>query len=174
MQAEPLTLGHVREQPPFIEAALAAALPRLPDLIARLRAQPPRHIWVTGCASSLFATMCGASIVQEFARRPVTVMHASEFAAYAPVDAGDWVLIGSRSGETGDVIDAIDAIKQAGATLVGIAGDATSTLATEATVAPPVRLRRGGCAGDQELPDRGGPVDAGWPGRGARRRWRLY
>jgi len=91
-----------------------------------------RRIIVLACGTSWHAGLIGEYMLEEYARIPVEVEHASEFRYRNPiVDAGTAVLVISQSGETADTLAAMREAQRKGARALGIVNVVGSTIARE-------------------------------------------
>ncbi len=90
------------------------------------------RILITACGTAMHAGMIGRSLIEKFARVPVTVDIASEFRYNNPImDEHTLVITISQSGETADTLAAIRLAKEHGAKTLSIVNVKGSTIARE-------------------------------------------
>ena len=79
------------------------------------------RILITACGTSWHAGLVGKYAIEQLARIPVEVEHASEFRYRQPViSKGDIVVAISQSGETADTLAAIELARREGAKVLSI------------------------------------------------------
>ena len=92
-----------------------------------------RHIQIVACGTAMYAGTIGKSLIERFARIPVSVDVASEYRYNNPiVSPGDLVIVISQSGETADTLAALRLAKQKGADTLGVINVIGSSMAREA------------------------------------------
>lgn len=90
------------------------------------------RIIIVGCGSALHAGYVGEYLLEEYARIPVEVQDASEFAdRNQPFTEGTLIIAISQSGETADTLLAIREAKKKGLPVIGITNVVGSTIARE-------------------------------------------
>lgn len=90
------------------------------------------RILITACGTAMHAGMIGRSLIERFARVPVTVDIASEFRYNNPImDEHTLVITISQSGETADTLAAIRLAKEHNAKTLSIVNVKGSTIARE-------------------------------------------
>ncbi len=96
-------------------------------------ARAVRRIVLLACGTSYHAAMHGRYLLESLARIPAVVELASEFRYRQPViEAGDWVIAVSQSGETADTLAALKEARARGArvlAVVNVQGSAISRAA---------------------------------------------
>jgi glucosamine--fructose-6-phosphate aminotransferase (isomerizing) len=92
-----------------------------------------KQIVIVACGTSWHSGLVGRSLIEEFARIPVSVEYASEYRYRRPFrhDGALTVAI-SQSGETADTLEAMRAARAAGSRVVGVVNVVGSTIAREA------------------------------------------
>lgn len=94
-----------------------------------------RRIIIIGCGTSWHAALVAKYLFEDFARIPVEVEYASEFAFRNPVlEEEDIVFAISQSGATKDTLDALETAKKRGATILGLCNVIGSKIARAAGV----------------------------------------
>ena len=94
-----------------------------------------RRIIIVGCGTSWHAGLVAKYLFEDFARIPVEVEYASEFALRNPVlEEEDIVFAISQSGATKDTLDALETAKKRGATVLGLCNVIGSKIARAAGV----------------------------------------
>ena len=92
-----------------------------------------RRIKIAGSGTSRHAGLAGAYMIEQLARVPVDVDHASEFAYRDPIIGPDELTIAiTQSGETADTLKALREAKSHGSWTMAIANVIDSTIAREA------------------------------------------
>ncbi|KKU48960.1 glutamine--fructose-6-phosphate aminotransferase [Candidatus Uhrbacteria bacterium RIFCSPLOWO2_12_FULL_46_10] len=87
---------------------------------------------IVSCGTSYYAGLAGAMMIEEYAKLPVAVLHASEFRYRdIPLDKNTAVLAISQSGETADTLAAIHEAKKRGLLTLGIVNVVGSSIARE-------------------------------------------
>lgn len=100
-----------------------------------------RSITIVACGTSYYAALVGELLIENFARIPVEVKEASEFAYSDPLLGYQDVVIGvSQSGETMDVIKALELAKRQGALVLGITNTVASAIAQMVTAGVYLRV----------------------------------
>ena len=90
------------------------------------------RILITACGTAMHAGMIGRSLIERFARIPVTIDIASEFRYNNPImDEHTLVITISQSGETADTLAAIRLAKEHNAKTLSIVNVKGSTIARE-------------------------------------------
>lgn len=90
------------------------------------------RIAIVSCGTSYYAGEIGALMLEEYAKLPVTVTHASEFRYRdIPLDRDTAVLAISQSGETADTLAAVRESKRRGLLTLGIVNVVGSSIARE-------------------------------------------
>ena len=93
-----------------------------------INAEKISKIYIVASGSSRNAGNITRYFIETVARIPITVEHASEFAARDPVlSSDDFVIFVSQSGETSDVISALQIAKIKGAYTFAVTNNDTST-----------------------------------------------
>ena len=131
-------LKEIYEQP---EAFSKTVVPHIKDGLPSFeRDQIPvsffegrRSIQIVACGTAMYAGNVGKTLIEQFARIPVSVNVASEYRYSDPiVGPGDLVIVISQSGETADTLAALRLAKQKGADTLGIINVIGSSIAREA------------------------------------------
>ena len=131
-------LKEIYEQP---EAFSKTVIPHIKDGLPSFeRDQIPvsffegrRSIQIVACGTAMYAGNVGKTLIEQFARIPVSVNVASEYRYSDPiVGPGDLVIVISQSGETADTLAALRLAKQKGADTLGIINVIGSSIAREA------------------------------------------
>ena len=131
-------LKEIYEQP---EAFSKTVVPHIKDGLPSFeRDQIPvsffegrRSIQIVACGTAMYAGNVGKTLIEQFARIPVSVNIASEYRYSDPiVGPGDLVIVISQSGETADTLAALRLAKQKGADTLGIINVIGSSIAREA------------------------------------------
>ena len=112
-------LKEICEQPHSLRCCIESAKQSLtPQTIELLNAN---RILITACGTSWHAGLVGKYAIEQLARLPVEVEHASEFRYRQPViSKGDIVVAISQSGETADTLAAIELARREGAKVLSI------------------------------------------------------
>ena len=112
-------LKEICEQPHSLRCCIESAKQSLtPQTIELLNAN---RILITACGTSWHAGLVGKYAIEQLARIPVEVEHASEFRYRQPViSKGDIVVAISQSGETADTLAAIELARREGAKVLSI------------------------------------------------------
>ena len=131
-------LKEIYEQP---EAFSKTVVPHIKDGLPSFeRDQIPvsffegrRSIQIVACGTAMYAGNVGKTLIEQFARIPISVNVASEYRYSDPiVGPGDLVIVISQSGETADTLAALRLAKQKGADTLGIINVIGSSIAREA------------------------------------------
>lgn len=89
-----------------------------------------KRIIFVACGTSWHAGLIGKTLIQDFARVPVSVEYASEFRYSNPVISSEDIVIAiSQSGETADTLAAIQLAKERGAFVYGVCNVVGSSIA---------------------------------------------
>lgn len=94
--------------------------------------KPPRRLHILACGTSYYAGMWGQTLLESWARIPVSVEIASEF-RYRDVivDPDDAVLVISQSGETADSLAGLRKVREQGVPVIGMCNVVGSSIARE-------------------------------------------
>lgn len=129
-------LKEIYEQPQALIECMAGRIS--PDhtsvCIPELNLTPlPKRLRIVACGTSLNAGLWAQSIIENWAKIPVSVEIASEFRYRNPLlDAGESVLVISQSGETADTLAALRIAKEKGCPVIGLCNVIGSSIAREA------------------------------------------
>ena len=133
-------LKEIHEQPQAVQSTLAGRVRAdalrvdLGDvgLTAEL-AERVRRVTVVACGTAWHAGLVGRHLIEELARRPVTVELASEFRQRPGLVGPDTLVIAvSQSGETADTLAAVREARRRGCPVLGIVNVEGSSIAREA------------------------------------------
>ncbi|HZQ93312.1 MAG TPA: glutamine--fructose-6-phosphate transaminase (isomerizing) [Terriglobales bacterium] len=92
-----------------------------------------RRIQIVGSGTSRHAGLAGKYMIEQLARLPVEVDHASEFAYRDPIVGGNELVVAiTQSGETVDTLNALREASARGGRTIGICNVIDSTIAREA------------------------------------------
>lgn len=88
-----------------------------------------KHIHIVACGTAMHAGLNGKNIIENLTRIPVTVEVASEFRYKNPIiDANDFAIFISQSGETADTIASIELVKDKNIKFLSIVNVKESTI----------------------------------------------
>ena len=129
-------LKEIHEQPRAlrnsIDAALRASTLGSMDLTVFDKAL------IIGCGTSLHAGEVGASMIEEWAKLPTSVVAASEWRQQATFAMDRTLVIAmSQSGETADTIEALRRARELGAMTIGVTNSPSSQITREAAAILP-------------------------------------
>lgn len=134
---EHFMLKEIHEQPRSIQDALRGRLLAEKNILKlggfdefEQKLANARRIVIVACGTSWHAGIVGEYLIEELARVPVEVEYASEFRYRNPIiNADDFVVAISQSGETADTLAALELAKEKGATIFGICNVVGSSIA---------------------------------------------
>ena len=122
-------LDEIRGQP----ARLAQALPALRDRVRGLglsRMQPPAAVYLTGCGDASWLPQAARMAFERRLDVAVHALPAMEVSQYAPLRAGDLVVLMSISGETQRTLEAMESARAAGARTLALTARSGAPLAS--------------------------------------------
>jgi glucosamine--fructose-6-phosphate aminotransferase (isomerizing) len=131
-------LKEINEQPAALTAAMAGRLRRDTVYLEELDAIADRlgtinRIELIACGTAYYASLVGASLLQEWLGLPARANIASEFRySPPPIDSNTLVVAVTQSGETADTIAAARLAAERGATVVAVTNTVGSAITREA------------------------------------------
>src|SRR5437762_13950544 len=132
-------LNEIFEQPNSVRDAMRGRL-SLEECTAKLgglnmtpaQLRDVGRVVLTGCGTALHAAMLGEYLIEQLARIPTEVEHASEFRhRNTPMTRDTLVFAISQSGETADTLGALRESRRKGYRTLGICNNVASTIARE-------------------------------------------
>ena len=132
-------LKEIHEQPQAVERTIKGRLDHRFETahLGGLNLSPRelldiRRIKILGCGSAYYAGICGANMIERYARLPSSAEPAAEFRYRNPLIESDTLyIVVSQSGETFDTLAALREIKRKGGRVLGINNVVGSTIARE-------------------------------------------
>ena len=132
-------LKEIHEQPQAVERTIKGRLDHRFETahLGGLNLSPRelldiKRVKILGCGSAFYAGICGANMIERYARLPSSAEPAAEFRYRNPLIESDTLyIVVSQSGETFDTLAALREIKRKGGRVLGINNVVGSTIARE-------------------------------------------